>query len=602
MGRIVKSAVWVAVFILLGLVGMPSEAGAKYYKTPYILEMAKSDAAPSAVGYITGANVSKKMVFNGTIGESVPLTQKGEVRSFADSKEGIHTIILVDNSGSVEEKQFKEVKKQLISLRKSMKKNDKMTLYTVGTLHANGRKTNVLRSGSTSVTGNRKSVIKADIKKIKKIPYHKSAKSRTVLYRSLNEVLTAYTVAQPTMRTVVLLVTDGEDDSKGKDNSKESTLKNVREAMVPVYGIMLKNKSKKPNRSKEKSTYQLLEEKNSRGYNYDGCHWNSSTKKVKEGFRVIRDILRKHTYVVAFSAPNNKKLDGISKITLSEQGGKGSVSGLIDYSQSVPDEEPPVIQDIKKSNSNAIMFQLTDNSGSVVGADQITNYVVKTKEKQEEGRVWPISNVNYNSIDNSVVLTFKEELYTGEYVLTCSNIYDDTQEENRINQSYDFKFKGLDEREERIKQLAKSYWWILMILLVLVIGLILIILIKKKQKKVVEINPDSLLKADSREIRLTITDRSGETKDVEWNVEGSLFVGRSDICNIFFDDERLSKQHFVIEVTKMACYIEDLESTNGTFVNGVKLVNRRMLLDGDTITAGREKFVFNTAKNQAVTE
>lgn len=42
----------------------------------------------------------------------------------------------------------------------------------------------------------------------------------------------------------------------------------------------------------------------------------------------------------------------------------------------------------------------------------------------------------------------------------------------------------------------------------------------------------------------------------------------------------------------MACYIEDLETTNGTFVNGVKITGRRMLLDGDVITVGREKIVF----------
>ena len=89
---------------------------------------------------------------------------------------------------------------------------------------------------------------------------------------------------------------------------------------------------------------------------------------------------------------------------------------------------------------------------------------------------------------------------------------------------------------------------------------------------------------------------------MDWDVEGSLFVGRSDICNIYFDDDRLSKQHFVVEVNKMGCYIEDLESTNGTFVNGVKITSRRMLLDGDIITVGREKIVFHMPKNQPVEE
>ena len=301
-------------------------------------------------------------------------------------------------------------------------------------------------------------------------------------------------------------------------------------------------------------------------------------------------------------APNNKKLDGVSAITLSEKSGSGNVSGRIDYSRWTPDKEAPVIRNIKKSKSNAITFELTDNSGSVVGADKVSNYVVKSKSNDDNGRVWAINNVNYNSVDNTVVLTFKEDLYTGEYTLICSNIHDDTQEANPINQEYNFKFTGLDEKSEQTKQFVRSYWWIALIALVLIIGVIVIIITKRKPEKVVEINPDDLLKADSKLIRLTITDRAGKIQDVEWNVEGSLFIGRSDICNIYFDDERLSKQHFVIEVTKMACYIEDLESTNGTFVNGVKMTNRRMLLDGDIITAGREKFVFHTMKAEAISE
>lgn len=34
----------------------------------------------------------------------------------------------------------------------------------------------------------------------------------------------------------------------------------------------------------------------------------------------------------------------------------------------------------------------------------------------------------------------------------------------------------------------------------------------------------------------------------------------------------------------------------------MKMTNRRMLLDGDIITAGREKFVFHTMKAEAVSE
>ena len=89
---------------------------AKYFKTPYLLEMAKSDAAPYVTSYIVGAKASDSMVFNGTIGNTISLKQSDLAVSFKESKEGLHTIILVDNSGSVDNGQFSEVKKQIAAL------------------------------------------------------------------------------------------------------------------------------------------------------------------------------------------------------------------------------------------------------------------------------------------------------------------------------------------------------------------------------------------------------------------------------------------------------------------------------------------------------
>ena len=170
-----------------------------------------------------------------------------------------------------------------------------------------------------------------------------------------------------------------------------------------------------------------------------------------------------------------------------------------------------------------------------------------------------------------------------------------------MNTSLEFSVTdGLNPKKVAAVNAVKSFWWIGLVILVILLGILIIRAIQKKKTEVVEVNPDELIKADSRKIWLTITDRSGAIKDVEWDVEGSLFNGRSSICNIYFDDDRLSKQHFVIEVTKMGCYLEDLQSTNGTFVNGVKVTNRRMLIDGDVITAGRETIVFHVPKNQPV--
>lgn len=592
----IKAGTGLLFVIFLMLAGArPVEA--KYYSNSYIVEQARGKA-PDVKAYITGKDVSSKSVFSGKLGKDIELSQKGNAATFQKSGEGIHYIILLDNSGSVDAGQFGVVKKQLGLMRGKMKKKDKMSLYLVGTKSASGNKKNVL--GKTA-SGNKKKDIKSDQKKISKMKRDSGKKSKTVLYRSLNDVLAEY--AAPELRTVVLLITDGEDDSTGKNNSRQSTLKNVQGATIPVYCIMLNNRAKKPNKSKIKNTFVIMEEKNSRGYCAD-CSGTGSKKKVKKAFSDIREIITKGTYVVKLQAPDNKPLEGIAKLGLSARKGNKvtpvPIASGVDYSDSVPDTEAPVIGEVTKTKSNAITFTVTDDSGAVCGADQAANYMIKTKKEGKDGKVWNISNVNYNQVDHTVVLTFTEDLYTGDYILTCSNIHDDTKEANMINQSYEFHFEGLDEQVENRKAFVRSYWWILLILLAVVIGFIIIIIVKRKPGKIVEINPDDLLKADTKQIRLTITDRTGAIKDVEWNVEGSLFVGRSEICNIYFDDERLSKQHFVIEVTKMACYIEDLESTNGTFVNGAKIPSRRILLDGDVITAGREKFVFHIMQEEPV--
>ena len=162
-----------------------------------------------------------------------------------------------------------------------------MTLYTVGTDNAGGEKTQVF---TRKVKGKdkEKKEQKSDCKKIEEIPYLKSANIKTVLYRSINQILKEQ--ASPKKRTVLLLITDGEDDSQGKDINNVSTAKTVKEASIPVYGIMLNRKPPKSGSSAEadeKISYtrnQILEEKNSRGYYYD-CSVEATPESVDAALR-----------------------------------------------------------------------------------------------------------------------------------------------------------------------------------------------------------------------------------------------------------------------------------------------------------------------------
>ena len=58
------------------------------------------------------------------------------------------------------------------------------------------------------------------------------------------------------------------------------------------------------------------------------------------------------------------------------------------------------------------------------------------------------------------------------------------------------------------------------------------------------------------------------------------------LCDIFIDDATMSRQHFAIEYTDGDFYVQDLDTTNGTMLNGVKLVHKRRLEKDDRITAG----------------
>ncbi len=73
--------------------------------------------------------------------------------------------------------------------------------------------------------------------------------------------------------------------------------------------------------------------------------------------------------------------------------------------------------------------------------------------------------------------------------------------------------------------------------------------------------------------------------------QGSMFrVGRQANADLSISDDRaMSGLHFALLCDKTRCRIRDLNSTNGTFVNGIR-VNLVELHDRDTIRAGSSEF------------
>jgi hypothetical protein len=70
-----------------------------------------------------------------------------------------------------------------------------------------------------------------------------------------------------------------------------------------------------------------------------------------------------------------------------------------------------------------------------------------------------------------------------------------------------------------------------------------------------------------------------------------VVLGRSKDCDVQVEDSNVSRRHAELRREGPAWWLVDLESTNGTELNG-KRVKRAKLSDGDTITLGGSDLVF----------
>lgn len=80
-------------------------------------------------------------------------------------------------------------------------------------------------------------------------------------------------------------------------------------------------------------------------------------------------------------------------------------------------------------------------------------------------------------------------------------------------------------------------------------------------------------------------------------LQGEMLVGREEDCSIPIDSGHISRYHAKINMSSNGVYIEDLHSTNGTFVNGSKIKGRVKLAIGDEVSF--DDVCFNLASDTA---
>ena len=78
----------------------------------------------------------------------------------------------------------------------------------------------------------------------------------------------------------------------------------------------------------------------------------------------------------------------------------------------------------------------------------------------------------------------------------------------------------------------------------------------------------------------------------EYELErGSLNIGRDEDSDIHIDNPAASSRHAKVLTILDESFIEDLDSTNGTYINGKKITGHA-LQDGDSIFIGEHELVY----------
>ncbi len=95
--------------------------------------------------------------------------------------------------------------------------------------------------------------------------------------------------------------------------------------------------------------------------------------------------------------------------------------------------------------------------------------------------------------------------------------------------------------------------------------------------------------------RLVVLKSTAIDENTEFVLDSAISIGRGGPNEVRLDgDDFASVQHARVEPRRDGVWIEDVGSTNGTYVNGVRLSRARKLTAGDLVRVGETDLRFET--------
>jgi hypothetical protein len=95
-----------------------------------------------------------------------------------------------------------------------------------------------------------------------------------------------------------------------------------------------------------------------------------------------------------------------------------------------------------------------------------------------------------------------------------------------------------------------------------------------------------------------ILESGGERRELKF--AGPITLGRAKTATIHIDDKVLSREHTLFYIERGHYFVKDLESKNGSFLNGNLLRQPELLRHGDRVKAGPAVLTFVTEPGDIV--
>lgn len=76
-----------------------------------------------------------------------------------------------------------------------------------------------------------------------------------------------------------------------------------------------------------------------------------------------------------------------------------------------------------------------------------------------------------------------------------------------------------------------------------------------------------------------------------------FLIGRGEDCDLCLHDPEISRHHCLLRFRGSEVVLSDLGSSNGTYINGHRLLSQIKLNTGDELSLGASRYIFDLGDN-----